>query len=118
MPTLSGETVGTNGDKAKADAAAESEHDYPPLPTADGSFLLVSSAGLQAAQEADLTLRQRYRKVVSSDQARGEQEYYFIDDGILLCRWLPKARRCDEWEFVNQIVVPLAYHQPIHVNSP
>lgn len=50
---------------------------------------------------------------MNSDKARDAPVHYFIDNGLFLRRWTPKAALSDEWEFVNQIVVPTAYRQHI-----
>lgn len=114
LPVFSGETeeeVGSEVERtAPEDAITEPVNPNPPVPTAESSSLPVSQKGLK---EEDPTLRQCFQMVVSSNKASGDQVKYFIDNGILMRRWKPRAAANDERESVNQIVVPTAYHQHV-----
>lgn len=110
MPAFSGDAVVKNVDEVMvvplADAATEPRSTISPEPLAVRPRLPVSREGLQAAQEADPTLHRCYATVVSSIKASGDHVHYFIKNGTLMRRWVPRTAPDDELNSINQIVVP------------
>lgn len=74
--------------------------------------LAVSRSELVQQQQLDLTLKPLFKQAVSRDTIESLAHGYYVQDGVLLRKWLPHAE-CFAGEPVIQVVVPSAYRSVV-----
>ncbi|KAL3992385.1 DnaJ-like proiein [Sarotherodon galilaeus] len=84
-----------------------------PDPFPKVSSLPLTRDQLSAAQLADETLQSCFKRTVSAEQVKKEQQAYFVEHDVLMRQWSPPGAEGAEWSKVKQIVVPSVYRQKI-----
>lgn len=71
--------------------------------------LPVTREELMENQKVDPSLEKCFVSIVDQEAVKAVNVAYFIEDGLLMRKWLPHAQLDNEWRAVYPIVVPTAY---------